>query len=72
MACLGVCSCGLGEKMYILLWGRMFYRCRLDQCTQLASKRSGRGRFTFPVDPVETIVGRGVQFFHWCFVRVRL
>lgn len=57
--------------MYILLWGRMFYRCRLDQYTQLASKKSGRGRFTFPVDPAETIVGREVQFFHWCFARVR-
>ena len=65
----------LGKKMYILLECRMFYRCRLDQYTQLASKKSGRVTFpvevTFSVDPAETIVGRGVQFFHWCFARVR-
>ena len=48
--------------MCILLLGGVFCRCRLDQCTELASVRRWGGKITFPLGPTETIVESGAVF----------
>lgn len=48
--------------MCILLWGRVFCRCRLDQRTELASVRRWGGKITFPLGPTETVPERGAVF----------